>query len=221
MIQIAEAHSEIVTVVDDCHANLINKSDQRPRFNMIQRRSRSSSGVNNVVVKNWPDHRQNSYETVIAALDEENLIINNVDFYPENERYPTASMPLHSRLSTSNEALTRPNSRPDGYDTVKSCSECTDQYYLTRSLHRRHVSGHGSKKRGKGASNANKVIVCPSIMANEAKKKAGARRRRIEGQQWVEQGAESFVVPMRYLQTPPSYSCKKVMAQCSPEIINK
>ena len=157
-------HEEIVTVVDDCHANLINKSDQRPRFNMIQRRSRSSSGVNNVVVKNWPDHRQNSYETVIAALDEENLIINNVDFYPENERYPTASMPLHSRLSTSNEALTRPNSRPDGYDTVKSCSECTDQYYLTRSLHRRHVSGHGSKKRGKGASNANKVIVCQSII---------------------------------------------------------
>ena len=152
-------HEEIVTVVDDCHANLISKSDQRPRNNMIQRRTRSSSGVNNVVLKNWPDHRQNSYETVIAALDEENLIINNVDFYPEDERYPTASMPLHSRLSTSNEALTRPNSRPDGYDTVKSCSECTDQYYLTRSLHRRHVSGRGSKKRGKGGSSANKVIL--------------------------------------------------------------
>ena len=150
-------HEEIVTVVDDCHANLINKQDQRPKPNMIQRRSRSSSGVNNVVLKNWPDHRQNSYETVIAALDEENLIINNVDYFPQDERYPTASMPLHSRLSTSNEALTRPNSRPDGYDAIKNCNECTDQYYLTRSLHRRHVSGHGSKKRGKGGSSSYKV----------------------------------------------------------------
>ena len=150
-------HEEIVTVVDDCHANLINKQDQRPKPNMIQRRSRSSSGVNNVVLKNWPDHRQNSYETVIAALDEENLIINNVDYFPHDERYPTASMPLHSRLSTSNEALTRPNSRPDGYDAIKNCNECTDQYYLTRSLHRRHVSGRGSKKRGKGGSSSYKV----------------------------------------------------------------
>ena len=150
-------HEEIVTVVDDCHLNLLNKTEQRPKTNMIQRRSRSSSGVNNVVLKNWPDHRQNSYETVIAALDEENMIINNVDYFPQDERYPAASMPLHSRLSTSNEALTRPNSRHDGYDTNKSCSEGTDQYYLTRSLHRKHVSGHGSKKRGKGGTSGSKV----------------------------------------------------------------
>ena len=142
-------HEEIITVVDDCHKNLI-KQDQKPRTNMNQRRSRSSSGVNNVVVKNWPDHRQNSYETVIAALEDENMIINKVDYYPEDERYPNASMPLHSRLSTSNEALFRVNSRADGFESMRSCVECSDQYYLTRSLHRR--SRHGSKKRSRGGT---------------------------------------------------------------------
>ena len=42
-------------------------------------------------------------------------------------------------------------------EKCKNCNECTDQYYLTRSLHRRHVSGHGSKKRGKGGSSSYKV----------------------------------------------------------------
>ena len=151
---------EIVTVVDDCHKNLIRKPEPTPRSNMIQRRSRSSSGVNTVVLKNWPDHnRQNSYETVIAALEEENLIINKVDYYPEDERYPTASMPLHSRLSTSNEALVRPSStRPDVYQTMKSCVECNDQHYQTRSLHRRQASGGSSKKRNRGVTTNTQVI---------------------------------------------------------------
>ena len=149
-------HEEIVTVVDDCHNNLIMKQDQKPRSNMNQRRSRSSSGVNNVVVKNWPDHRQNSYETVISALEDENMIINKVDYYPQDERYPTASMPLHSRLSTSNEAFVHLNSRADGLDSIKSCIECSDQYYLTRSLHRR--SRHGSKKRNQGGNTNNQVF---------------------------------------------------------------
>ena len=151
-------HEEIVTVVDDCHANLLIMPDRKPRNNLNQRRSRSSSGVNNVVIKNWPDHRQNSYETVIAAPDEENMVINNIDYYHEDERYPTASMPLHSRLSTSNEALFRTTAETDGVKMMKHCADCNDQYYLTRSLHRHQVSRNSSKKRGHGGVSTQQVI---------------------------------------------------------------
>ena len=86
---------EIVTVVDDCHKNLIRKPEPTPRSNMIQRRSRSSSGVNTVVLKNWPDHnRQNSYETVIAALEEEYAFLPTIPSTSTNH-YPPLTNYLH------------------------------------------------------------------------------------------------------------------------------
>jgi len=152
-------HEEIVTVVDDCHQNLLRRRQTGPehkaRHLQERRRCRSSSGVNNVVIKNWPrDHRQNSYETVIATQEEENMVINKIEqCYEDEERYPAASIPLHSRLSTSNEALCpRPNSMMPNidHDSLRGKSSCLDstgqQSYHSLSL-QRCQDGHGSTKK--------------------------------------------------------------------------
>ena len=77
-------HEEIVTIVDDCHSDLIlrpqSSSQGAKKKDRGHRRSLSSSGLSSSLsIRNWTpsERRQNSFETVINVSDD-NIFVNDV-----------------------------------------------------------------------------------------------------------------------------------------------
>ena len=121
-------HEEIVTVVDDCHPDLILRSQPEKSKKEVSRRSLSSSGINSI--KSGGEANLNSFETMFAVSDGNVKIAGTENPFPTNETIDTATLPFSQLLRCLHR---HQHSVTRGSEKVAVCNQLQQRHPLSHS----------------------------------------------------------------------------------------